>query len=206
MTWAPSNGYRRHMGTPFKPEGEAGREQTLRVLTAAFIADPVERWLYPDDEDYKTFFPEFVMAFGGRAFAAGTVYALDDFSAVAMWLPPGVEPDGERIVSLLTRTVAMDKHDDTFAVLQQMDAAHPKDPHWYLPWLGADVGRAGKGFGGELLGWCLSIVDSTGLPAYLETPNRRTISLYARHGFRVQGEASSGTCPPITFMQRPAGG
>jgi ribosomal protein S18 acetylase RimI-like enzyme len=194
------------MGVLFKPEGEVGRDQTLRVLSTAFMDDPVERWLYPADRDYLTFFPEFLMAFGGQAFAAGTVYALDGFSAVAMWLPPGVGADGEAIVSLLTRTVSTDKHDDTFQVLQRMDEAHPTYPHWYLPWLGVDTGHQGNGLGGELLSLCLSIVDSTDLPSYLETPNPRNISFYERHGFKVQGHARSGTCPPITFMERPAGG
>jgi GNAT superfamily N-acetyltransferase len=189
-----------------KPEGKAGQDQTLRVLTRAFIDDPVERWLFPDDDDYLRFFPEFLMAFGGRAFAADTVFAVDDFSAVAMWLPPGVEADEDSIVSLLTRTVAADKHDDVWSILQQMDAAHPRYPHWYLPWLGVDADSQGRGVGSRLLSSCLSMADSSGLPAYLETPNPRNISFYARHGFEVRGEGRSGTAPPVTFMERPAVG
>lgn len=99
-------------------------------------------------------------------------------------------------------TVAADKHDDTFAVLGQMDAAHPTYRHWYLPWFAVDTALQGMGLGGQLMAPCLQIVDDTHLPACLETPNPRTIPFYQRHGFEVTGEAQAGTCPPITFMLR----
>jgi ribosomal protein S18 acetylase RimI-like enzyme len=83
-----------------------------------------------------------------------------------------------------------------------MDAAHPTFPHWYLPWLGVDPARRGTGLGGDLLEQCLAIVDADRLPAYLETPNPRTISFYERHGFEVTSMATAGECPPVTSMLR----
>jgi len=85
---------------------------------------------------------------------------LDEFAALAMWLPPGVEADGDAIVDALTESVSAQKHADTFAVLEQMDAAHPRDPHWYLPWLGVDCARQGAGLGSDLLQQCLVRVDA----------------------------------------------
>ena len=93
---------------------------------------------------------------------------------------------------------------DMFDVLGQMSAAHPTYPHWYLPWFGVDTALQGKGLGSQLMTPCLQIADDTYLPAYLETPNPRTISFYQRHGFEVTGEAQAGTCPPMTFMLRAA--
>ncbi len=104
----------------------------------------------------------------------------------------------------LPRTVAADKHDDVFDVLGQMDTAHPAYPNWYLPWFAVDTALQGRGLGSQMMGPCLQIVDATHMPAYLETPNPRTISFYGRHGFEVRGEAQAGTCPPITFMLRAA--
>jgi hypothetical protein len=49
--------------------------QAIATVVAAFASDPVERWLYPADEEYERHFPEFVAAFGGRAFEAGTAWA-----------------------------------------------------------------------------------------------------------------------------------
>src|ERR1700685_1333399 len=65
----------------------AARDDQPRViatLVSAFIADPVERWLYPESSAYLTKFPAFVAAFGGAAFDNQTVWSLDEFAAGAM--------------------------------------------------------------------------------------------------------------------------
>ena len=174
----------------------------MATLLSAFRADPVERWLYPDEKDYDDYFPRFLTAFGGEAFAHDTVWRLDDFAAVAMWLPPGVEPDGNEVVRVLMTTVDEARHSDTMAAIQQMDAAHPRSPHWYLPWLGVDAKVQGTGLGRTLMARSLEAVDDSGLPAYLETPNPLTIPFYERHGFRVTGFTRTEDCPRITFMLR----
>lgn len=191
-------------GLEFSPVAVTEQASVYGTLVSAFADDPVERWLYPDQRQYRAEFPRFLAAFGGRAFDEGTVWRLGAFSAVALWLPPGAEPDGDAIISVLAESVAPEQHDDTFAVLGQMAAAHPTEPHWYLPWFGVDAALQGKGLGSELMEPCLGIVDQTNLPVYLETPNPRTIPFYERHGFAVTGRAQAGACPPIVFMWRPA--
>jgi GNAT superfamily N-acetyltransferase len=186
------------------PVREGDQPRVIATLVSAFIEDPVERWLFPEPQQYLTHFPEFVAAFGGEAFARGTVWALADFAAAAMWIPPGAEPDADEIIRVLTECVSAEKHADTFAVLEQMDRAHPTYAHWYLPWLGVDSPRTGTGLGGELLRQCLAVVDADHLPAFLETPNPRTIPFYERHGFEVTSIVQAGTCPPVTSMVRPA--
>lgn len=179
------------------------QSSAVATLVSAFTEDPVERWLWPDDEAYAAHFPDFVSALGGKAFEAQTAWRLGEFAAVALWFAPGLEPDGDLIVSVITETVSAEKHDDTFAVLEQMDATHPRYPHWYLPWFGVDAAMQGHGLGGQLMTQCLAIVDASHLPAYLETPNPRNISFYERHGFTVTGEAQAGACPRVVFMLRP---
>ena len=191
-------------GLAFSEVGESGRERVLATLVLAFAADPVERWMYPEPLQYLSHFPMFLAAFGGQAFADRTVWSLGNFSAVALWLRPGTEADGDAITATLAETVAADKHDDVFDALGQMDAARPSYPHWYLPWFAVDTALQGKGLGRQLMKPCLEVVDAGHEPAYLETPNPRTIPFYQRHGFEVTGEARAGTCPPITFMLRGA--
>lgn len=191
------------MSTVIQPVSTDDQPRVIATLVSAFIADPVERWLYPEPLDYLTQFPAFVAAFGGAAFEHETVWSVDEFAAVAMWLPPGAKPDGDAIVAALTESVAPDKHADTFAVLEQMDAAHPKGPHWYLPWLGVDGARQGAGLGADLLQQTLVRVDADHSPAFLETPNPRTVAFYERHGFRVTSISMAGACPPMTSMLRP---
>jgi GNAT superfamily N-acetyltransferase len=173
-------------------------------MVSAFADDPVERWMFPDPDEYLEHFPGFVAAFAGAAFEQRTAWQLGEFAAVALWLPPDAEADAAAIARVFTETVRRDKHADLFEVGEQMERAHPAYPHWYLPWLAVDPARQGAGLGGELLRHCLETVDADGLPAYLETPNPRTLPFYERHGFEVTGQAQAGSCPPVTFMLRPS--
>jgi ribosomal protein S18 acetylase RimI-like enzyme len=184
---------------------EVDRDGVIATLVSAFAEDPVERWMFPEPERYRRYFPEFVAAFAGEAFRSGSVWTLADRAAVAVWMPPGVEPDGDAIVAMLSRGMPSARQDDVFAVLEQMDAAHPRVPHWYLPWLGVRRDRQGAGLGGRLLDHCLARVDEDRLPAFLETPNPRTVRFYERQGFAVTAVSQAGACPPMTSMLRPAG-
>jgi GNAT superfamily N-acetyltransferase len=177
----------------------------IATLVSAFITDPVERWLFAEPLQYLTQFPRFVAAFGSGGFEAETVFSLEHFAAVAIWIPPGAEPDADAIAAVLSESVPAEQQADTFAVLEQMDAAHLRAPHWYLPWLGVDAARQGAGLGSELLERCLARVDASHLPAFLETPNPRTVPFYERHGFVVTGVSQAGACRPVASMQRPAG-
>lgn len=185
-----------------QPISESDQARVIATLVSAFIADPVERWLFPEPLQYLTHFPVFTAAFGGTAFEMHTAWAIEGCAAVALWIPPGAEPDAEAIVTVLKATVSVEKQEDTFSVLEQMDAAHPRDPHWYMPWLGVDCARQGAGLGATLLEQCLARVDKDHLPAFLETPNPRTVPFYERHGFVVTRVSQAGACPPMTSMLR----
>jgi ribosomal protein S18 acetylase RimI-like enzyme len=188
----------------FAPIGPDERTRAYALLVLAFVTDPAERWLYPEAQEYLAHFPRFLAAFGGRAFDEKTAWQLRDFSAVALWLPPGIEPDGDAIVAVLTESVATEKHEDLFSIFEQMDATHPTYQHWYLPWFGVDPALQGQGVGSVLMTQCLAIVDEDHLPAYLESPNPRNISFYERHGFEVVAQTQAHNAPVITMMLRAA--
>ena len=85
---------------PFTPVQGSDQRRALDTLVLAFTADPVIRWLYPGARSYLAHFPEFLAAFGGKAFAKKTVWQLDEFSAVALCYPRGwtwtaIRPDTE---------------------------------------------------------------------------------------------------------------
>src|ERR1035438_3440507 len=141
----------------FSPVGRNEQASVFATLVSAFTDDPVERWLYPEPQAYLAHFPEFLAAFGGRAFDGQSVWSLGEFSAVALWLPPGTAPDSDTIITVLTESVSPGKHGDMFSVLDQMDVAHPTYPHWYLPWFGVAAALQGSGLGGQLLKRCLEI-------------------------------------------------
>ena len=180
-----------------------GEEQRIvAALVLGFSSDPVLRWLYPDSASYVSFFPEFIRAFGGRAFENRSAYHAADFTGGALWLPPNQEPDEERFVELIQRSTTEDKQDIVFRILEQMDAYHPSEPCWYLPLIGVDPMHQGSGLGSALLQTVLRECDRHGLPAYLEATNTRNVRLYDRHGFEALGTIKVENAPSMTPMLR----
>lgn len=174
----------------------------LATLTSAFIDDPPVRWLYPEPDRYLRHFPVFARAFGGGAFESGTSWRTEDFSACALWCPPGSEPDEEKLISVIDGTVPPQRHAEVFALFEAMDGVHPTEPHWYLPMIGVDAACQGGGLGTALLRAILALCDRDSLPAYIEASNPRNIPFYERHGFERRAPVREGSCPPITPMWR----
>ncbi|WP_149194064.1 GNAT family N-acetyltransferase [Luteimonas suaedae] len=174
----------------------------IAVMVLAFSADPAARWTWPDPQQYLGHFPDFVKELGGKAFAHGSAYYADGYTGAAMWLPPEVGPDEDRLIDLLQRTAYAPVQKDLFAVLEQMARYHPKEPHWFLPFIGVDPLRQGKGCGAALMQHALVPCDRDGTPAYLESSNPANIPLYERYGFELLGSIQVGTSPPIFPMLR----
>ena len=185
------------------PSSEASR--AVAALTSGFIADPFVRWIYPEAHGYLESFPKLVYLLSAPAFEHGTAYAADDYSGAALWLSPGKTPDEEAIGKLIEETVRSEIREDLYSVLAQMDTYHPDDaPCWYLPFIGVDVARQGRGLGSALMKHAPERCDEDGTQAYLESSNPANISLYERHGFQVMGRIDAGSAPPIHPMRRTA--
>lgn len=176
--------------------------RVLSVITLAFSADPVARWANPDPAAYLSTMPEFVRAFGGRGFAHGSIDISEDGAGAAMWLPPGVEPDSERMGELMMSGVEDARLPDLVGLMEEMGGAHPHEPHWYLPLIGVDPAAQGRGTGSTLMAYALARSDADGLPAYLESSNPRNIGLYQRHGFEIIRTIQVGSSPPVVPMLR----
>ncbi|MCA1452539.1 GNAT family N-acetyltransferase [Bradyrhizobium sp. BRP22] len=180
--------------------GSADIERAISVLVLAFSADPVTRWTYPDPDQYLTSFRALVRAFGGRAFEQDTARRVDDYAGVALWLPPGIEPDE----AALAATMPAGRESEMAAVFEGMAAYHPSEAHWYLPLIGVDPLYRGKGCGGALLEDAVRLFDRDHVAAYLESTNPANIPLYQRYGFEVLGTVQAGTSPPLFPMLRQA--
>ncbi len=181
---------------------EADRQRGIASLTLAFATDPVMRWGWPDPIRYFTFWPKIADAFGGGAFEHGTAYGLEGCLAVALWLPPGGEPEGETVMGLMRESMDDQTYEDINSCFEQMDEHHPTTDHWYLPLTGVDPSAQGRRLGSNLLKHVLSICDDQGLPAYLEATGPRNRNLYAHHGFNDVAVIQAGSSPPMWAMLR----
>lgn len=176
--------------------------QAVAVVTLAFSTDPAARWIYPDSHDYLTHFPKFIRAFAGRAFECQSAYYVGDFAGAALWLPPDVQPNEDALIRLFEDTVADEIKEDLFSAFEQMGNYHPNEPHWYLPMIGVDTFKQGKGYGSALMQYALIRCDSDNKLAYLESSNPGNIPLYERFGFELLGTIQVGSSPPVFPMLR----
>ena len=174
----------------------------IETIILAFAADPVTRWTWPHPYQYMAAMPKFVQAFGGGAFAHGGAYCTNEYAGAALWLPPGVHPDEDRLGELMRSTASPSARGEAPAIFRQMAKYHPSEPHWYLPLIGVDPAHQGKGHGDALMVYALERCDRDKLPAYLESTNPRNVSLYCRHGFEPLGTIQAGSSPPIVPMLR----
>ena len=180
----------------------ADAERCMAVLALAFCSDPPCRWAWPDPQQYLEAFPRFARAFGGGAVEHGTAIYHEGFSGVALWLPPGVAPDEASLVSVIQDTVAAARRDAMFSMFEQMEAFHPREPHWHLPLIGVDPAHQGKGIGAALLRYVLNACDNQKVLAYLEATSVRNVPLYERHGFEALSRIQVADSPPVVPMVR----
>ncbi|WP_242107198.1 GNAT family N-acetyltransferase [Luteimonas aquatica] len=177
-------------------------DSVIALVVLAFGTDPAARWTWPDPRQYLQHFPDFIRALGGNAFAHRSAYHIDGYAGAALWLPPGIAPDEDRLVALLQRTGSASVQEDLLAVFEHMGRYHPEEPHWYLPFIGVDPLQQGKGQGGALMRHALVRCDQDHMPAYLESSNPKNIPLYRRYGFELLGTIQAGGSPPIFPMLR----
>jgi GNAT superfamily N-acetyltransferase len=184
---------------------KAEEEKAIAVVALAFASDPMMRWSFDDPALYFEVAEDFIRAFGGRAFEHGTADVAGDFGAVALWLPPHVEPDVEAMMPFIEKTqTTPEKKKDGEGIFEQMEKFHPNEPHWYLPLIGADPVQQGKGHGADLMAHAIWRCDENRLPAYLESSNPSNVPFYERFGFKVMGKIQHGSSPVLTPMFRQA--
>lgn len=183
---------------------EEERHKVLSTITAAFIHDPIFRWVWPEPHSYLSNMPAFAEAFGGGAIVSGSAQCTTGYCGAALWLEPGSYPDEDRIADIIQHTVSPEKLEDVFSVLKLMGEHHPDEPVWHLAMIGVDPTKYGCGHGATMMHAFLERIDSAGLPAYLESTNPANITLYQRHGFETTGTIQAGESPKIYPMYREA--
>jgi ribosomal protein S18 acetylase RimI-like enzyme len=182
----------------------AERDTVLNTLMLAFSTDPCVRYMFPTPDAYIPGYRRLADALGGAGLAHGAAYLAGDGAAAALWLPPGVQSDGEAAGAVLGEFAPPDRLEVLGQVGEDMRRYHPHEPHWRLPMIGVDPLRQGQGLGSALLKQALKRCDAEGGVAYLESSNPKNVPLYERHGFEVIGVVQPGDFPPLYPMLRAA--
>ncbi len=193
---------------PARRPGTAGdRAWVVETCTRAFRADPIVRWLFPDDARWPQRAALFFGFLVDIRLAGGRMDVAADRSAAALWTPPGgnrlgADWVGERWAAVAERLDVVElARVDLFESI--MADAHPAAPHWYLGVLVTRPGAQGRGRASALLADGLAVADADGLPCALETGTAPNVAFYARRGFEVRAERSLPGGPEVWLMARP---
>jgi GNAT superfamily N-acetyltransferase len=186
------------------------------VLVRAFDDSPIMRYLLPGERLRAHGLRTFFRAAFDDALPFGEVWAATIDGAVvgtAVWLPPGRYPaTGMRAVRQLAALSTLAPRAPrrlprSLRYLREVERVHPKEPHWYLGFLGVDPPLQGQGIGTRLLEAVLPRVDESGEAAYLETDRDRNIPYYARQRFElVDTVHPAADGPPTWTMWRAPNG
>jgi len=170
-------------------------EAIAATLSAAFDADPLWSWAFPDEEkrpgQYEAFFGLFIES----ALPNGWVWITGEAAAVAVWTPPGKKELSEEAEAKVEPFLAAELGAHAGPVLQVMDhfdSARPEgQDFYYLSLLGTHPEHRGRGLGMDLLAANLAQIDAEAMPAYLESSNPANDARYERLGFRPHGRFST---------------
>jgi ribosomal protein S18 acetylase RimI-like enzyme len=174
----------------------------LDLFVAAFANDPFYRWMQPDDDAWPTFARAW-FGFATDVFLRADMSTITDH-AVAIWIPPGVEPLTADDVA--RGRAVLDEHlgpraDEVFAGIMATRGHEPAEPHTSLQYIAVAPSHQGLGLGGQLL---RQVLDDLEGPAYLVSTNPANESFYKRHGFEVTATLSQSNVPTSHAMVRPA--
>lgn len=187
--------------------------RAARLLARAFAADPVIGYYLTEGFRRQLGFRAFFRAALYEALPQGAVYAARDedgaLVGVAAWLAPDAPelPSDRhaRLSSAMVRMLYPARGAKLFAGFDGLAALHPREPHWYLMFVGVEPGLQGSGVGSLLLSPVLEQANGSGALCYLETPFPRTRRFYEQLGFKITSEFQPFEAPaPIWTMTRSA--
>ncbi|MGH2608559.1 MAG: GNAT family N-acetyltransferase [Tepidiformaceae bacterium] len=190
-------------GVPVKSASISDVSTIADILADAFQDDRVFAWCIPDEGRRAATLPAFFDLFAGAVAQTGELHVAND--GAALWVSPGqgaVPPEREEDFGTALEAVMGEDAERTFRIMNVLDENHPKEPHYYLPFLGVRRASQGQGLGSALLRAVLDRCDAKGLPAYLEATSEQNRRLYERHGFVAKGELTVDGCPPLYPMWR----
>jgi len=181
------------------------------TLALGFADDPVwGSWAFVDVPDraervrrQTAFWRPFVAA----AVGYGGMMIAPEGSAVALWVPPGVDEvdsENEAVAAEVMAEVLGPRAGLVEAGLEAFGASKPPGEYWYLSLLATHPDHRGHGLGMALVGHHLARLDAEGVPTYLESTNPVNIARYQRAGYSLLGAFDLPDGPAVDTMWRDA--
>ena len=172
------------------PATAADRDALAATLTAAFFADPIFAWLWPDEADRRVHLPRlFALNFDLDLPVARMLKAPDN-RAVSFWRPPGQGAAStlDYLLRPLQTIQAFGLAIGRVTALADAIKAHmPSDrPIWHVHFVGVAPELQRHGWGSAMMSAGEEIAK--GADVYLETALQRNVQFYSARGYRTTGE------------------
>jgi GNAT superfamily N-acetyltransferase len=176
-----------------------------RVLARAFRDDPTHRWFFPAERARRRFSHRSFAALIRQSLPHGTVLTTCGLEGGAIWGGPFAAQPGPlaqlgfalRFFPLFGLRAPL-----VMRGLRSIEAAQPREPHWYLGVIGTDPPRQGRGVGAALMEPVLRRADADRVPAWLEASRPENVPYYRRFGFEVTCEIPLPEGPTVYGMRR----
>ena len=180
------------------------KKKVLSTACLAFGADPFMRWIMPDGQSYLDKYRDLIDTYCcEKSLQNSTTFSVESFAGTAIWLPPGIFGDEQKISNWVSENMLPEKLETLGKVLDEMGKYHPKNNRsWYLAVLAVDPAFQRLGLGSIMMKHVNRMLDERGFQGFLESSNPKNISLYQRHGYEIMGEIKIGDCPAVNPMIR----
>jgi len=213
-----SIGFRSELAPPAPKIVRLKKTQIERAgvtLALAFQNDPLMAYTLPDPSERASLLPEFYIRMVRFGFLSGEVYTTEGAGAIegaAVWLPPGVKWDRQRVeaaglheLSKLIGDGAMGRFREVVGLEARARERDMISPYWYLLLLGVAPNRQQQGLGGRLMEPILNRARRENLVCYLETEQPSNVAFYLKHGFEVVvgGEMAGASGVRFWTFRRP---
>ncbi|MEV4616983.1 GNAT family N-acetyltransferase [Kitasatospora sp. NPDC049258] len=193
---------------PARVAGPADIEAVVDTMTTAFFEDPLWGPAFPDADRRATQAAALWRCYVTSALRYPWLLVTPGVESAASWIPPGgtelTAAEEERLEGLLTEVAGAAVAGPIMRICEQLEEAHPTEPHFYLSLLATHDQHRGKGLGMGLLAESLRRVDALGAPAYLESSNPANLPRYERAGFVARDRITVAGGQVVTTMWRPA--
>ena len=186
----------------------ADLDAIVAALTTAFFNDPMWGPAFPDAARREAQASALWRLLATSAQRYPWTLVTGNAESVALWIPPGgveltpAEHHGleEFLTGIAGRPVAA----AILTIFEQLGAAAPSEPFFYLSLLATHDDHRGRGLGMGLLTESLARIDRLGAPAYLESSNPANNKRYESVGFAARDEIALASGHVVTTMWRPA--
>ena len=161
----------------------------------AYYDDPLFISFFPDVSKRMNLMYLFKMGYL-QALKYGEIYVTSNLKGAAAWVPhdKAIMSTWDMIKMGIFSLVFKAKGRDLKKIINYEDFCEKKHkqhahfPHWYLLNIAVEPDYQRKGYASLLLRDMLDKIDDQNLPCYLETQNKKNVSMYQKFGFKVLEE------------------